>query len=241
MAHSVHYAFEWAGVIAGLLLFRHIRRRQQAGSLLGPGSFALIVGSLLGAALGNKLAFWIENPHLWREHAHGMDALLGGQSVVGALLGGWIGVEVAKRITGISRRTGDDFVCPILLGLAIGRIGCFLAGVHDGTHGLPTDMPWGLDLGDGIPRHPTALYEALAAAAALLTAPRWQARLSGTAGLSFRVFLLGYLAWRLMIDFLKPVSFAYVFGWSGLQWICALGAGVLVLGLWLDRRELHRG
>ena len=36
---------------------------------------------------------------------------------------------------------------------------CFLAGLHDDTYGLPTAAPWGMDFGDGIPRHPTQLYE----------------------------------------------------------------------------------
>ena len=50
-------------------------------------------------------------------------------------------------------------VWPIAVGLAIGRVGCFLAGLHDDTYGLPTALPWGVDFGDGTPRHPTQLYE----------------------------------------------------------------------------------
>jgi hypothetical protein len=40
-------------------------------------------------------------------------------------------------------------------------------------------------------------------------------------GLSFKLFLAGYLAWRLAIDTLKPVPFAYPGGLSGLQWLAA--------------------
>lgn len=234
-AHAVHYVFEWTALAAGGWWYRYIRRQNGAGSVLAPGNFAVLVGCLLGAALGNKLAFWIDSPHLWRERAGGLGWLTTGQSVIGALLGGWLGVEVGKRVAGITARTGDDFVRPILLGLIVGRIGCFLAGLHDGTYGLPTDRPWGLDFGDSIPRHPVALYEILVALTALATWPVWHRPLAARRGLSFRVLVLGYLLWRIVVDLLKPVPFAYPFGLSGLQWICVAGAAVVLVGLLRDQ------
>ena len=50
-------------------------------------------------------------------------------------------------------------VFPLLLGMALGRVGCHLAGLTDGTYGTATTLPWALDLGDGVARHPTNLYE----------------------------------------------------------------------------------
>jgi prolipoprotein diacylglyceryltransferase len=41
----------------------------------------------------------------------------------------------------------------------VGRIGCFLTGLADNTYGTPTGLPWGVDFGDRIHRHPTQLYE----------------------------------------------------------------------------------
>jgi hypothetical protein len=32
-------------------------------------------------------------------------------------------------------------------------------GVYEETYGLPSSLPWAMDLGDGIQRHPVALYE----------------------------------------------------------------------------------
>ncbi len=75
------------------------------------------------------------------------------------MLGGLIGVEIGKKYAGVTESTGDRFVMPILVGLIIGRIGCFIAGLHDDTYGNPTALPWGIDFGDGIPRHPTQLYD----------------------------------------------------------------------------------
>ncbi len=88
-------------------------------------------------------------------------------------------------------------------GLVVGRLGCLAAGLGDETFGLPTALPWGWDFGDGVPRHPTPLYEIgflLALAAALrLLAPRLT-----HAGDTFRLFMAAYLAFRVAVDFLKP-------------------------------------
>ena len=239
-AHAVHYLFEWAGLGVGLLVYRAMRAGRGEQGLTAPGSFAVIVGALIGAAIGNKAVSWLDGPELLDPRALGLDLLLGGQSIVGALLGGWIGVEIGKRIAGIAVRTGDDLVAPILAGLAVGRVGCFLAGLHDGTCGLPTKMPWGVDFGDGIPRHPAQLYECLAALAALATWPWWRTAFAHTRGLAFRVLLLGYLLWRAVVDTLKPVPHAYALGLSGIQWLCIVAVVVIVSGLARDfRRTQH--
>jgi len=234
MAHVVHYLFEWAGLVTGLLIYRSIRKRRSDSGLTTPGTFAVIIGGLLGAAIGNKLVFWVDNPHLWTGHATGLGTWLTGQSIVGALLGGWLGVEIGKRISGISIRTGDDYVLPILAGLIIGRIGCFLAGLHDGTYGIPTTLPWGVDFGDGVRRHPTQLYEAGLALLALVTWPRWRLIFAHTPGLAFRVLILGYFLWRVGVDMIKPVPYEYVWGLSGVQLICMFGAALIIIGLTRD-------
>lgn len=233
-AHVVHYLLEWTALAIGLLLYRRIRRQNGGAPLTAPGSFAVVVGCLVGAAIGNKLAYWINNPRPWLDLMAHPGAWIQGQSFVGALLGGWLGVEIGKRISGLTARTGDDFVVPILAGLVIGRAGCFLAGLTDGTCGLPTPLPWGLDFGDGVSRHPVQLYESLLALMVLATRPLWRARLAKVPGLAFRVLVLGYLAWRVLIDFLKPVPHAYAGGLSGIQWICIVAAWVVILGLLKD-------
>ena len=239
-AHWVHYTFEWLALAVALLIYRKIGQRQGRPRLIEPGMFVVVVGALLGAAMGNKLLFWIQFPHIWRVGALQAQTWLAGQSIVGGLLGGWLGVEMGKRVAGITRRTGDDFVVPILVGIVIGRVGCFLAGLHDGTYGLPTDMPWGVDFGDGLSRHPTQLYEMMLALAVLITWPRWSRYCASQPGLAFRLVMLAYLLWRFAIDMIKPVPFAYAFGWSGIQWVCLGGAGLIVLGLVRDyRRRLH--
>jgi len=77
--------------------------------------------------------------------------------VVGAIVGGTVAVEIVKRRMGITRRTGDLFAVPLAVGIAIGRIGCFLAGPLDDTSGIQTSLPWAIDS-----RHPVQLYEIVA-------------------------------------------------------------------------------
>lgn len=230
-AGVVHYFFEWAALAAGVAIFRHIRKGRgggRGGGMLSGGNFPLVIGCILGAGIGNKLVFWLEYPQLWELYKSSPLSWAMGQSIVGGLLGGWIGVELAKKMARISTRSGDDFILPILTGIVVGRIGCFLAGLNDGTYGLPTALPWGIDFGDGIARHPTQLYEWGLALGAMLTYPRWRRAFAHEAGLAFRVFMAGYLLWRLLIDALKPLPFAYPLGLSAIQWICLLWlAGML--------------
>lgn len=216
-AALVHGLFEYGAIALGVALYRQQRRAAGQGGLRQPGTFAVMVGLLLGAALGNKAVFLIERPDVWQRLVAG-EWLMPGQSIVGGLLGGLLGVEIAKKLTGQIRSTGDAMVWPLAWGIALGRIGCFAAGLHDDTYGVATTLPWGVDFGDGVRRHPTQLYD-LAVVLGLALAVH--GRFARVPGLAFKLFLGGYLAWRLAIDGLKPVPHAYALGLSGIQWLCA--------------------
>jgi len=213
----VHTVLAYAGMALGAALWRAALRHEQRGGALSPGNFGVLVGLLIGAALGNKLVFLIERPDIARAIWQSGQLIIPGQSIVGGLLGGLIGVEIAKKLTGQTRSTGDAMVLPIAVGLGLGRIGCFLAGLHDDTYGLPTSLPWGVDFGDGLPRHPTQLYEI--AVVLPLGLALHSARFA-TPGLAFKLFLSAYLLWRFFIEFLKPVPVAWPLGLSGIQWTC---------------------
>jgi phosphatidylglycerol---prolipoprotein diacylglyceryl transferase len=236
LAAVIHGAFEWAGIFVGARLYLRTSRTSLA-ELGKTRNFAVIFGCILGAAIGNKAVHWLHRADQWdllREHPW---LLLQGQSIVGGLLGGLIGVEIAKRCVGLRESTGDRFVTPILIGLIIGRVGCLIAGLHDDTYGVATNLPWGVDLGDGIARHPTAIYDMLFAAGMLLALRIWGARLEREPGLKFKLMLAAYLAWRLAIDSLKPVPHEFVGGLSGIQLVAA---AALLVYLPLVARQLAR-
>lgn len=222
--HVLHAAFEAAALSIGAFYYRYLQHRDgvSVGDLLNGGKFAVLLGCIFGAAIGNKLVFWIEMPNLLPLYWNKPEVWFAGQSMVGGLLGALIGVELAKKLSGARNSTGDAFVFPVLLGLMIGRMGCFVAGLADGTYGTPTTLPWGVDFGDGIARHPTQLYEIVFAAGLWLVLHRMRDRWSVQAGLLFKVMLCSYLAWRLLVDGLKPVPFDYGFGSSGIQLVCAI-------------------
>ena len=126
-------------------------------------------------------------------------------SIAGALAGGIIAVEVWKHIHRVRSSTGGAFVLPICVGIVIGRFGCFFAGLPDYTYGIPTSLPWAVDLGDGVGRHPVQLYESLSMAAFLAVYLR--ARLRGAAWArdhAFHAMIIFYACQRFVWEFLKP-------------------------------------
>jgi len=233
----IHALFEMLAIGVGAQLYARNLRRQGSGSLTSGANFRVAVGCLVGAIAGSKLAIWLEYPHVMSLYWGSPLLIFTGQSIVGGLIGGLIGVEIGKRIAGITRSTGDAFVMPLIAGIAIGRIGCFLAGLHDDTFGIATSLPWGVDFGDGVKRHPTQLYD-IAFVLTLGALLRWQRPwLSREPGLEFKWFLAGYLAWRVGIDSLKPVPFAYIGGLSGIQ---LLATGFLAVYLPALIRQMRR-
>ena len=156
----VHTLFELSAYAIGVRVFLWQRRRLALPALEDRDrSLWIIVAAALGAAVGSKLAFWFEDPSQAFMNFPDWRHLLEGKSIVGGLLGGLAGVETCKKLLGKTDSTGDAFVLPLAIGMAIGRLGCFFAGLADHTYGNPTSLPWGVDFGDGIPRHPTQLYE----------------------------------------------------------------------------------
>jgi prolipoprotein diacylglyceryltransferase len=128
-----------------------------------------------------------------------------GHSIAGAIAGGVIAVEIFKWATGIRGSTGGQFVAPLAIGIAVGRWGCFFAGLPDYTYGTPTDLPWGVDFGDGIRRHPVQLYESAAMAAFLIVYLVGVARGSQLfLRQGFYLFVGWYALQRFVWEFLKP-------------------------------------
>lgn len=212
-----HLIFETMAYAVGFAIYRR-HRRQLGDPLPDAHRSSVIVAAILGAAIGSKLLGWAEDPGEFARHWREWQFLLGGKTVVGGLLGGTAAVEWVKRRMGVTRRTGDLFAIPLAVGIAIGRVGCWMAGLADRTYGSATGLPWGVDLGDGVARHPVQLYEIgfLVVLTALLGRMRHAPHREGDL---YRAFLIAYLAWRFCVDFLKP---ALAFGGlSAIQWTCA--------------------
>lgn len=231
----------------------------------------MVAAAVAGGAIGSKLLFWLEDPQLTAHSLHNPAYLVGGKTIVGGLVFGLISVELTKRYIGLRDSTGDLYALPLALGVAIGRIGCFLTGLSDNTYGTPTNLPWAVNFGDGIPRHPTQLYEILFLLALIpilyrvlnkisresvvpsgapaankivilseavtprseVTAqskdrasPDATTALAGSShsflpGDAFKLFMVAYLSFRLLCDFIKPYPRIFL-GLGGIQWACVL-------------------
>ncbi len=231
-----HWIFEALAYFIAFRVYLLLRRRS-GDPLATELRWAVIAAAAVGAALGSKLLYWFEDPRMtvadWRDPVY----LMGGKTIVGALIGGLIAVEWLKKLLGITQRTGDLYAIPLCIGIAVGRIGCFLTGLADRTYGTPTALPWGVDFGDGIHRHPTQLYEILFVIALAALLWRWSQRPHRSGDL-FKGFMVGYFGWRLVVDFLKP-DVRVLLGLSSIQWACVamLAYYARDIAVWLRHRS----
>lgn len=209
-----HPVFESLGYFLGFRLFLWLRRRNPE-PMPTINRYWAVAGAAAGGAIGSKLLYLLEDPAATLAQWHSLTYLMGGKTIVGGLLGGLIGVEVTKKFIGEGRSTGDLFTIPLAVGIGIGRIGCFLTGLSDNTYGIATSLPWGVNFGDGIYRHPTQLYE-MTFLLLLAAWARWRQRVPHRSGDLFRGFMIGYLAFRLAVEFIKPYPTPY-FGLSATQ------------------------
>jgi prolipoprotein diacylglyceryltransferase len=227
-AHGLFEALAWgSGATLGVGVSRW--RLGEATTRLattGPGYFiALGLGAAPGAWLAGSL-----------NTLNGARPALS-HSIIGALVGAVIGVELYKARKGIKGSTGGVFVAAFALGAAIGRWGCLFAGLSDFTYGVPTRLPWGVDLGDHISRHPVEVYESLAMALFLVV---WllglRARAPWAIRRGFYVLCLCYGLQRFAWEFLKP--YPPVLGPFNIFHI--LCAGLIAYGAAFYLRDLAR-
>jgi len=196
-AHTAFDLAAWAGGMGlSALLYRWRLRglTERVAGTVGGGYFAaLALGAIPGAWLAGSLnTLRADHPAL-------------SHSVVGALVGAIVGVELYKALRGIKGSTGGLFVGPFALGVVIGRWGCLFAGLRDGTYGGPTALPWAVNLGDGVGRHPVQVYESLAMAVFLAVYLEGLARRRPWAvRRGFYALCLAYGATRFAWEFLKP-------------------------------------
>jgi phosphatidylglycerol:prolipoprotein diacylglycerol transferase len=152
----LHVVFDVAAWLAAGLAALWLSRVRQVRFPAQSFALSYLAALMLGAGLG---AYLFGTLNLLLSGAPGI-----ARSVEGAIAGGIVAIELYKRVHGISLRTGARFALPLAIGIAIGRLGCFFAGLDDVTYGTPTSLPWAHDFGDGIARHPVQLYESAAMA-----------------------------------------------------------------------------
>jgi prolipoprotein diacylglyceryltransferase len=217
-----HWVFETLGYGVGFRVYLWIRARA-GDTITDLDRWWVVAAAAVGGVAGSKMLYWLEDPRLTLANWNNLQYLMGGKTIVGALIGALFVVEALKMHLGITARTGDLFTVPLCIGIAIGRIGCFLTGLADHTSGVATGLPWGVDFGGGILRHPVQLYESLFAG--MLGIFLWsRSARPHVEGDIFKMFMVTYLLFRICVDFLKPDVRVFA-GFSSIQIACV---GMLV-------------
>ena len=216
-----HIVLETIGFIAGYRYFVFLRKKQ--GDIIeNENRIWILIGATFGALLGSRLIGGLENPTEMFASKNVLIYFYENKTIVGGLLGGLFGVELVKKIIGETQKSGDLFTYPIILGMMIGRIGCFSMGIYEETYGTITSLPWAMNLGDSALRHPVALYEILFLGCTWIFLIIIENKIAFAPGAKFKVFMILYLFFRLMLDFIKP-HFTFSFGLSSIQLICIAG------------------
>lgn len=197
-----HPLFEAAGIFIGMRFYFYLKRKSKEKMSFNT-SAAVLIGATAGALIGSKLIGNLENPIRLLEHFD-LKTIWTNNTIVGGLAFGIIGVEWAKKIVGHKESTGDLIVYPLILAMIIGRIGCFLTGIHEETYGIPTDFIFGMHLGDQFLRHPVALYEIAFLILLWIVLKIIQNTKKYPSGFVFQLFMVSYFSFRLLLDFIKP-------------------------------------
>jgi prolipoprotein diacylglyceryltransferase len=197
-----HPVFETIGIFLGMRYYFFLKRKSPE-KLSFNVSAAILIGATAGALIGSKLIGNLENPATFFNDFD-VKRFWTNNTIVGGLAFGLLGVEMAKKIVGHKESTGDLIVFPLLLAMIIGRIGCFFMGVHEETYGLPTGSFLGMNLGDGLKRHPVALYEIAFLLFMWFELKMIARKNKYPSGFLFQLFMLSYFVFRFLLDFIKP-------------------------------------
>ncbi|WP_025742316.1 prolipoprotein diacylglyceryl transferase family protein [Aquimarina pacifica] len=216
---NVHLILEYAAFFIGFRYYVYLKKRS-VDPISSSHRLSIILGAIFGAFFGSRFFGFLENP-VFSFGLEQLINLLSVKTIMGGLFGGLLGVELAKKIIGEKNSSGDLFTFPIILGIIIGRIGCFLSGIREFTYGKETITMFGMDLGDGLNRYPLALFEVVFLMILWFFLNRFSRKVNLESGLVFKGFMICYFSFRFFIEFLKPNVF-YVFGLSSIQYLCIL-------------------
>lgn len=227
-APIIHFLLETLGIVLALSYYARLRKAY-ADPISDDHRLTLLIAATFGAFFGSRLLGSLESPEMFfgGGGASGWIYYFQSKTIVGGLLGGLFAVEAIKRMIGVRQRSGDVYVYPLILAMMIGRVGCLAMGVGEPTYGVPTDSFLGINLGDGIPRHATALYEIIFLGLLWLSLRWLEGQFELRPGRMFMLFLSSYVLYRFLIGFLQPqISLA---GLGAIQWACLVGLGWYVV------------
>lgn len=238
------------GIVAAVLLTnaRLTRRGAEPWIVLDIALFAVPLG-----IIGGRIYHVVTHPADY--FFPGADLLRvlyiweGGMAIFGALIGGAIGAYIGCRVTGIRFWSFADALAPgLLLAQAFGRLGNWF---NQELFGLPTDLPWGLEIDRpnsaipvGLPEdvlfHPTFLYEIVWNLAGVAVLLLLDARLRVQWGKLLGGYLIWYGVGRSILETIRLDPSELFLGVRVNVW-AAWAAVLLGIVLVLVQRRRHPG
>ncbi|MBI3721846.1 MAG: prolipoprotein diacylglyceryl transferase [Fimbriimonas ginsengisoli] len=198
-------------VTGGIVLVLAARRKRVATD----GMMWVAAWAVLSGLIGARVVEWVASG--WPFHlpvASILDPAAGGRALIGGLMFGWLGAEIAKRRLGIRRSTGDLFALALPAGEAVGRIGCFYNAC---CYGTPYAGPMAVYQA-GAWRHPAQVYSSLAALAVFALLLSLRDRMPREGDL-FRLYLVLFGVTRFGLEFVRERDTRWL-GLSAMQWLC---------------------
>ncbi|MGN7148931.1 prolipoprotein diacylglyceryl transferase [Arthrobacter sp. SAFR-179] len=226
----VHAGFVGLGILAALLFYAYEKRRR---GLADPRLWPIAGFAVAFGAIGSRVLTWDISRQVSLADWWGN----GDRSILAGLVGAWLGVLLAKRLTGYRQPTGDLLAPAVALALIIGRIGCLLTELP----GTPTGGSWGVILTPeqaaltgaqaGVGLHPSFAYEIVFHVAAFALMWRYRDRLPHPGDL-FICFVSAYALFRFVVEFVRGNEVLWL-EMSRPQWFLL---AVLPLLVWRVRR-----
>ena len=206
LAVPTHEVFVALGVLAAALVFvAEARRRGHTDERL----VWVVIGALLGGGVMMRMGTWLQHVSLPENAGIVEQWAYGNRSILGGLVGAWLGVHIAKRLVGYQLRTGDLFAPAVALGMVVGRIGCLLTEVP----GTPTGSSFGLRLdvsaaerlgvSAGLRLHPSFAYEIVFHVVAFVVLWRWLRHRPLPPGATFVCYVAAYGVFRFLVEFVR--------------------------------------
>jgi phosphatidylglycerol---prolipoprotein diacylglyceryl transferase len=217
---SSHLVCELLAYSIGFRYFLFLRKNN-TDKISTENRTIILISAALGSFVFSRIIGFMESTEFFIGEFSFVN-IYGNKTILGGLLGGLFAVEICKKIIGVKHSSGDLMTYPILLAMIIGRIGCFLSGLEDGTYGIATTLPWAINFGDNIYRHPTNLYEIIFLILTWLAIYFVEKRYILANGTKFKMFLFSYFVYRLLVEYIKPIN-KFPIGLSAIQITSIIG------------------
>ncbi len=222
-------AYGWlmlAGILAGIIFWSRLARRDDR-------LLIIYVAALAGAFTGAKIVYLAAEGWLYWHDPNRWMILATGKSITGALLGGYLAVEIAKRALHYNGVTGDWFAMIVPVGVMFGRVGCMLQGC---CLGQVCEPGWfTIRDSQGLSRWPAAGVEFLFNGFMLVVILLLRRRRIAP-GQWFHIYLMAYGVFRFFHEFLRDTP-CILGGIAGYQIAALMVAALGAVGFALRRRQ----